>query len=100
MSKLKHIPSKTIKTILNEYSRDDYRDCENELAQVLWEREDKAQDALINNRCKEIERELKRFKMESRAFGERLKKDGDSLALRQDIINCINEFKVFNEFCL
>ena len=60
MSKLKYIPTKTIKTILNEnYTRGtnghDYEEVKEELEAILWQREAKLLELNTAKQLKEFE---------------------------------------------
>jgi len=82
-----------IKQILNDpYGRTpngkDLEIIKDELAQVLWSRQNKPKAC-------PIERELKQFKKKAKEFAVRLKTDGDTQQLRHDLEATIASFKAF-----
>lgn len=101
-SNLNRIPTKTIKSILDEnYIRGvngkDYEECKDELAAILWKREERLGEIELGEREQSIDQELERFKTEFKCLTAWLFTFGDSKYLRDQINTCINEYTLFCE---
>lgn len=100
---LNKISTQTIKNILSEnYTRGvdgkDYEQHKDELARILWKREDRQREILSQNREVDIDSKLVEFIASFKVFRYRLSREGNSIELRNDIRIKMNEYSTFCAF--
>lgn len=97
---LNNIPTLKLRSILSEnYTRGvngkDYEHCKDELANVLWDREDRQREINTDKRLNAINNEMESFTSSFKVFKSRLKREGDTQQLREDIRVKQEEFTQF-----